>query len=114
LPLPQRKPFDEHRGIRRIERAVEVAVIGAGPAGLAAAAKLAGTHRRLVLMLERETTAGGIPRQCGHLGYGIRDLHTVITGPDYGERLLHHARGVGARSSPTQGLPPSRPTTRWK
>jgi thioredoxin reductase len=82
--------------IRRIERTVEVAVTGAGPAGLAAATRLTGTHRRRVLMLERETTAGAIPRQCGRLGYGIRDLHTVITGTDSARRLLHPACGVGA------------------
>ena len=83
-------------GIDRTRHAVDVAVIGAGPAGLAAATRLAGTHHRRVLVLDREKTAGGVPRHCDHPGYGIRDLHTFISGPAYAQRLLRHARAAGA------------------
>lgn len=75
----------------------EVAVIGAGPAGLSAAARLAGHFGRQVLVLDREQTAGGIPRHSDHLGYGIRDLKTFISGPDYAARLARQARDAGAR-----------------
>jgi NADPH-dependent 2,4-dienoyl-CoA reductase/sulfur reductase-like enzyme len=82
--------------VSRTRQAVEVAVIGAGPAGLAAATRLAATHRRRVLVLDREKSAGGIPRHCDHPGYGIRDLHTFISGPAYAQRLLYRARDAGA------------------
>jgi len=75
----------------------QVAVIGAGPAGLAAATRLASTFGRDVLVLDRETTAGGIPRHCDHPGYGIRDMHTFIGGPAYARRLVERARAAGVR-----------------
>ncbi len=48
-------------------------------------------------MLERENTAGGIPRHSDHSGYGIRDLHTFISGPAYARRLTDTALRAGAR-----------------
>lgn len=73
----------------------DVAIIGAGPAGLTAAAALA-ARNRTVVVLDREHTAGGIPRHSDHLGYGIRDLHTFITGPAYAARLAQAAETAGA------------------
>jgi thioredoxin reductase len=74
----------------------DVAIIGAGPAGLAAATRLAGTHGRHVLVLDREAIPGGIPRHCDHPGYGIRDMHTFISGPTYARRMVRRAREAGA------------------
>ncbi|MBW5249254.1 FAD-dependent oxidoreductase [Streptomyces sp. P01-B04] len=54
----------------RRERTVDVLVVGAGPAGLGAAAGLAASGVRHVEVLEREQTAGGIPRHCHHAGFG--------------------------------------------
>ena len=73
----------------------DVLIIGAGPAGLGAAAALA-TRGVDVLVLEREADAGGVPRHSDHLGYGIRDLHRFLTGPDYARRLVDLAVGAGA------------------
>nr|WP_248297528.1 FAD-dependent oxidoreductase [Streptomyces sp. S1D4-11] len=73
-----------------------VAIVGAGPAGLTAAATLA---RRLggdVLVLDREQAAGGIPRHSDHTGYGLRDLHRVMTGPTYAQHLAAEATAAGA------------------
>jgi thioredoxin reductase len=72
----------------------DVVVVGAGPAGLTAARELARTHR--VLVLDREVAAGGIPRHSDHLGYGVRDLHRVTSGPAYARRLVAAARDAGA------------------
>jgi thioredoxin reductase len=36
-----------------------------------------------IVVAERESEAGGIPRMCGHTGFGITDLHRVLTGPGY-------------------------------
>ncbi|HEY5841240.1 MAG TPA: FAD-dependent oxidoreductase [Mycobacterium sp.] len=80
----------------RTVKPTDVAIIGAGPAGLAAATRLAATHRRRVLVLDREATPGGIPRHCDHPGYGMRDMRTFVSGPAYARRLVREAREAGA------------------
>jgi thioredoxin reductase len=79
------------------QESADVAVIGGGPAGLTAAARL----RQLlpgakVVVLEREAKAGGIPRHAFHQGYGLRDLHKSLTGPAYAQRLADAAATAGA------------------
>lgn len=74
----------------------EVLIIGAGPAGLTAAADLARTTTGQVLVLDREPNAGGIPRHSDHPGYGIRDLKRFISGPAYAHRLVDRAQRAGA------------------
>jgi thioredoxin reductase len=66
----------------------DVAVIGGGPAGLAAAlgARRAGAGR--VLLLEREKSLGGILNQCVHDGFGLFLYKETISGPEYAERLI--------------------------
>ncbi|UQX86988.1 NAD(P)/FAD-dependent oxidoreductase [Jatrophihabitans telluris] len=81
---------------RPVDMRPDVLVIGAGPAGLTAAADLAGTTAGEVLVLDREENAGGIPRHSDHLGYGVRDLHRMLTGPDYARRLVDAATAAGA------------------
>jgi thioredoxin reductase len=78
----------------------EVLVIGAGPAGLTAAARLAGHHHRQVLVLDREEQAGGIPRHSDHTGYGLRDLGRLLRGPAYAGRLVAAAQLAGATIQP--------------
>ncbi|MGZ5438791.1 MAG: NAD(P)/FAD-dependent oxidoreductase [Candidatus Aminicenantales bacterium] len=65
----------------------DVAVIGGGPAGLAAAlgARRAGAGK--VLLLERDRTLGGILNQCVHDGFGLFLYKETISGPEYAERL---------------------------
>lgn len=75
---------------------VTVAIVGAGPSGLTAAAALAPTVDGDVLVLEREAEPGGIPRHSDHLGYGIRDLRRFLSGPAYARRLTDAARDAGA------------------
>jgi thioredoxin reductase len=76
------------------EVAADVVVVGGGPAGLTAARELALDRR--VLVLDREGEAGGIPRHSDHLGYGMRDLRRVTSGPAYARRLVDAALAAGA------------------
>ncbi len=74
----------------------DVLIVGAGPSGLRAAAELAPTVTGEVIVIERESVAGGIPRHSDHLGYGIRDLNTFISGPHYARVLRDKAFSAGA------------------
>ncbi|MEU5719313.1 FAD-dependent oxidoreductase [Streptomyces sp. NPDC020403] len=65
----------------RTERHVDVLIVGAGPAGLAAGAELAGAGAGHVEILEREQEAGGIPRHCHHGGFGERRTGAWLRGP---------------------------------
>ena len=76
------------------KRTVDVAIVGGGPAGLTAAAALAKSLN--VVVLERESQAGGIPRHSDHPGYGIRDMRTFLSGPAYAQRLVRNATAAGA------------------
>jgi thioredoxin reductase len=74
----------------------DVLIIGAGPAGLAAAIELRRLGAGRVLVVDREQQAGGIPRHSEHSGYGMRDLHRVLTGPAYARRYATAAARAGA------------------
>ncbi len=75
---------------------IDVAIIGGGPAGLAAATALKQAHVARVVVLEREAQAGGIPRHCGHPPFGMREFRRVLRGPDYAARLVARAQRAGA------------------
>ncbi|MBV8794563.1 MAG: NAD(P)/FAD-dependent oxidoreductase [Hyphomicrobiales bacterium] len=76
-------------------------IIGAGPAGLTGARILRDNGVRDVLVLERAPVAGGLPRHCGHPGFGLFDFRRVWTGPSYAERLVEAARGVEIMANAT-------------
>jgi NADPH-dependent 2,4-dienoyl-CoA reductase/sulfur reductase-like enzyme len=65
----------------------DVAVIGGGPAGLAAALGARRAGAGTVLVIERERTLGGILNQCVHDGFGLFLYKETISGPEYAERL---------------------------
>ncbi|MFF5503601.1 FAD-dependent oxidoreductase [Streptomyces roseolus] len=77
-------------------RAVDVLVVGAGPAGLAAAARLAALGAGRVEVLEREPEAGGVPRFCGHPGFGADPRGRALDGPGYARRAVRAAVRAGA------------------
>lgn len=74
------------------ENCYELIVIGAGPAGLAAAiaAHKAGVSK--ILMLERDSEAGGILNQCIHNGFGLHTFKEELTGPEYAARFIKQAK----------------------
>ena len=73
----------------------DVAIVGAGPAGLAAAvsAKQHGAER--VVLIERDLRAGGILQQCIHAGFGLQYFGEELTGPEYAERFAERAKEAG-------------------
>jgi len=74
---------------------IDVAVIGGGPAGLAAATALKEAGIGRVVVLEREPQAGGIPRHCGHPPFGMREFRRILRGPVYAARLVARAERAG-------------------
>jgi thioredoxin reductase len=81
---------------RSIAEQARVVIIGGGPAGLSAAAQLAERLGDRVVVLERDSDAGGIPRHSDHTGYGLRDRRRLLTGPDYARSLVSDAQAAGA------------------
>lgn len=80
----------------------DVIIVGGGPAGLSAARRLLASGIRDVVVLERESEAGGIPRHCGHGGFGIGQyLSLPMSGPDYARRLVGSAAGAEIRTRTT-------------
>jgi thioredoxin reductase len=75
---------------------VDVLVVGAGPAGLSAAVELRRLGAGSVLVADRESEPGGVPRHSGHTGYGLRDRHRIMTGPAYARALADAAVAAGA------------------
>jgi glycerol-3-phosphate dehydrogenase len=71
---------------------VDTLIVGAGPAGLSAALELKRLGVKDVVVAERESEAGGIPRLCGHTGFGLKDFHRVMTGPSYARRYRELAK----------------------
>ena len=78
----------------------DVIVVGGGPAGLAAAASLRRDGVDFVL-LEREQEAGGIPRHCGHTGYGIHEFRRLMNGPSYARKLVEATKDCDIRTGMT-------------
>jgi thioredoxin reductase len=74
----------------------DVLIVGAGPAGLAAAVELRRLGVGSVLVADRDEAAGGIPRHSAHTGFGARDLRRVLTGPAYARRYASAAADAGA------------------
>ncbi|MCL2804761.1 MAG: NAD(P)/FAD-dependent oxidoreductase [Treponema sp.] len=65
----------------------DVAVIGAGPAGLAAALST-NEHGAKTLLIEREANLGGMLKQCLNDEFGIIRFGEKLTGPEYAYRFI--------------------------
>ncbi len=66
----------------------DVVIVGAGPAGLAAAVGAREAGAEHVLVVDREHEAGGILQQCIHHGFGLHHFKEELTGPAYAQRYL--------------------------
>lgn len=76
---------------------VDVMVIGAGAAGMAAALK-AKEKGAEVLLVERDERTGGILNQCIHNGFGLHYFRQELTGPEYAERFQEKMEKMGIRA----------------
>jgi len=74
----------------------DLVIVGGGPTGLSAAREAAKGGLQVVV-LERESEAGGAPRYCGHHGFGMWDFGRVWTGPQYAQRLRSAVNGIDLR-----------------
>lgn len=73
---------------------MQLAVIGAGPAGMAAAIEAKKNGIKEIVILEREAQAGGILQQCIHTGFGLQIFKEELTGPEYAHRFIEECRDL--------------------
>ena len=71
---------------------VDVVIVGGGPAGMSAAVAAYDAGIRDILILERDTSLGGILRQCIHNGFGLHRFKEELTGPEYAYRYEKQVR----------------------
>jgi thioredoxin reductase len=71
-----------------IQKNVDIAIIGGGPAGLAAAIAARREGIDDVLIIERDDHLGGILNQCIHEGFGLEIYNEALTGPEYIQRFI--------------------------
>lgn len=73
----------------------DIAIIGAGPAGLAAAAAAYDAGAKSIVIIERDNAPGGILNQCIHAGFGLHTFNEELTGPEYAARFIEQVRQRG-------------------
>lgn len=66
----------------------DLIIVGAGPAGMAAAISAHENGVQDILLLERDQYLGGILNQCIHTGFGINYFKEILTGPEYAHRFI--------------------------
>jgi len=76
---------------------VDVAVIGSGPAGTAAAIKAKETGAENVVIMERAEQLGGLLHQCIHNGFGLLYFKEDLTGPEYAHRFIEKLMDSGVK-----------------
>ena len=67
---------------------VDLVVIGAGPAGIAAAISAKKNGIQILVIIERNGWLGGILPQCIHDGFGLELFKEQLTGPEYAQRYV--------------------------
>lgn len=69
----------------------DAVIIGGGSAGLAAAISLKENGIENIIVLEKDSEAGGILQQCIHNGFGLQTFKEQLSGPAYAERFIKRA-----------------------
>ncbi len=73
----------------------DLAVIGGGPAGLAAALEANENGVESIVIIERDKELGGILNQCIHNGFGLHYFKEQLTGPEYAGRFIELLKDTG-------------------
>ncbi|MBO3832734.1 MAG: FAD-dependent oxidoreductase, partial [Candidatus Brockarchaeota archaeon] len=73
---------------------IDVAVVGGGPSGLAAAVRLAEKGFD-VAIIEVMGELGGMLEQCIHDGFGAKFFGETLSGPEFAERFVKKAYSLG-------------------
>ena len=76
---------------------VDIAVIGGGPAGLAASISAKENGANKVILFDRNNWVGGILPQCIHDGFGVEETGKSMTGPEYAEKYIKQAEKKGVK-----------------
>ena len=71
-----------------ISQNVDLVIIGAGPAGLAAAINAKKNGINDLIIIERNNWLGGILPQCIHDGFGLELFQEALTGPEYAQKYI--------------------------
>lgn len=75
----------------------ELVIVGAGPAGLAAAREAARQGIADILVIDRDDAPGGLPRFCDHPGFGLEYAHWPYRGPRFAHRLMRDLASTKVR-----------------
>ena len=75
----------------------QLAVIGGGPAGIAAAVAAYEQGVRDIWLIERDRDLGGILNQCIHNGFGLHYFKEELTGPEYAARFIAMLKETNVR-----------------
>ena len=73
----------------------KIVIIGGGPAGMSAAIAAYESGVKDVLILERDSSLGGILQQCIHNGFGLHRFGEELSGPEYAWRYEKKVRELG-------------------
>jgi len=66
----------------------DIIIIGAGPAGMAAALKAGKMGIKNILIIDRMPEPGGILQQCIHNGFGLHKFKKDLTGPEFANHYI--------------------------
>lgn len=77
---------------------VQVAIVGGGPAGLSAAYECWNQGIKDILVIERDTSLGGILNQCIHAGFGLHVFGEELSGPEYAQRYIDMVAQTGIKT----------------
>ncbi len=72
----------------------DLVIVGAGPAGIAAAISAHESGVKDILLIERDQYLGGLLNQCIHTGFGIDYFKEVLTGPEYADRFIKKLKSI--------------------
>lgn len=74
------------------QKHIDVVIIGGGPAGLAAAIEVKKQGIDNVIVIERDTSLGGILQQCIHDGFGLHRFGKQLSGCEYADNFIQELK----------------------